>query len=415
MSSAETGGLLGKVEQLKQTTSGYASGPPAASPRRPPPPPPRSSSAIRTDGHSADEIKAAQDNKRAELRARAKSPARRPPPRKPPPAAPAAIEDLHPLTIEMALRAAENKKKKKAAAAFGGGAASSADVQIKIPADGGGGRDRMSRQNSGNWRKALDQQKVKTMVMNLASSKTVHRNNRIGKDLAPAGGWAGSEPASIQAKIGACLQTGIASQSKVAGGLDFTSQADFVLPKAADPGWLNGRELPSYEFISHRSGVFADIRSMFDINNMAYVSALGLIDWSKQTDTGVKQAMAPDLRLVGTADAAGKSLAWFFFSSNQQYVLKSTTLVEKELLLKILPKYHARIQAAQDKARATGLPTHTHTLLPQLFGLYSVKMDVGGKPMESYWIVMKNILVRHRPTALPFFLLQCHPCLGRGA
>ena len=39
----------------------------------------------------------------------------------------------------------------------------------------------------------------------------------------------------------------------------------------------------------------------------------------------------------GAADAAGKSGAWFFFSSNQRFMVKIASDRERALLLKILP------------------------------------------------------------------------------
>jgi 1-phosphatidylinositol-4-phosphate 5-kinase len=109
-----------------------------------------------------------------------------------------------------------------------------------------------------------------------------------------------------------------------------------------------------------------------------------MINWEDKAEI---IARMPDLHLVGKADAAGKSAAWFFFSSNQKYMLKLATAKEKDLMVKILPEYHKRLKAARADADERGfwLP---NSLLPQIYGMYTVNMD--GK--ETHWLVMKNIL-----------------------
>ena len=77
--------------------------------------------------------------------------------------------------------------------------------------------------------------------------------------------------------------------------------------------WVQNHELPPSRVTEYAANAFADIRRMYHIQTVAYKAALGMLDWSDSDATHV-QTRLPDLRLVGAADAAGKSAAWFFFS-----------------------------------------------------------------------------------------------------
>jgi hypothetical protein len=94
----------------------------------------------------------------------------------------------------------------------------------------------------------------------------------------------------------------------------------------------------------------------------------------------------PDLKLIGVADAAGKSSAYFYFSADQRYVVKLATTAERDLMLEILDGYYLRMEDAKRDAGGRGKP---HTLLPQIFGMYTVKVAGG---LKKHWIVMSNFM-----------------------
>ena len=229
---------------------------------------------------------------------------------------------------------------------------------------------------------------VNRVSMLSGMSSMVHNTNRIGKTVAPKDH---ADPnAAIDnhvAQIATCFQMGLGKLNESlehvpADGKGYSGSHELIAHAEPQP-WVRGLELPPFSVREYAADVFSEIRTMYRINTIAYKAALGMIDWTAAGSS----ARMPDLRIVGQADAAGKSAAWFFLSSNQQYILKLTTKKELALMCEIMQSYHERIRKAREEADANQqwLP---NTLLPQIFGTYTVR--VGNQ--ETHWIVMRNIL-----------------------
>jgi hypothetical protein len=116
------------------------------------------------------------------------------------------------------------------------------------------------------------------------------------------------------------------------------------------------RRLPRIKVVEFLPDVFHNIRTAFGVNTLAFRASLGMLDWTniEQSLSPAPLARAPDLKLVGQADAAGKSSAWFFFSSDQRYMVKIATELEKELLLDIVEGYYRRVMDSMPEADEDG-------------------------------------------------------------
>mmetsp|Transcript_77186 Transcript_77186/g.136218 ORF Transcript_77186/g.136218 Transcript_77186/m.136218 type:complete len:417 (-) Transcript_77186:55-1305(-) len=85
-----------------------------------------------------------------------------------------------------------------------------------------------------------------------------------------------------------------------------------------------------------------------------------------------------DLRLVGQEQAAGKSNAFFVFTDDGRYCMKSVDPAEAAQLLRILPEYEAYVTKNPD------------TLLPKFYALYEVYLPRLRAPL--WMMVMGNVL-----------------------
>ena len=275
------------------------------------------------------------------------------------------------------------------------------------------------------WRRA----RAMRIVSQVIQGPTVHHFNVVGKPLLSGEeelmAWAaGSVPPHVY--MAACLQLGIASVSEPPHCTTvtpmFADKPKFMKVRcdnvrkhqfAEQPWQLRKgvaqlqRTLPQFKCVEYCPDVFHNLRKAFNVNTLAYRAALGMLDWSR-IETELRPgpvARTPDFKLVGTADAAGKSAAWFFFSADQRFMVKIATEVEKDLLLSILESYYTRVMASIDDEYGSGVP---QTLLPKFFGLYAVRTKklsetvatssdgksrtVNVAPQKMYWIVMANIL-----------------------
>jgi 1-phosphatidylinositol-4-phosphate 5-kinase len=220
------------------------------------------------------------------------------------------------------------------------------------------------------------------------SGGMVHQTNRIGKTVLPKEPTEPNAAAdNYVAQLATCLQMGIGQLQEDLAHLPADrkgySGCHELLAHDQPRPWVLGLELPPFSVIEYAADVFSELRAMYHVNTIAYKAALGLVDWENAKNS----TRMPDLRIVGQADAAGKSAAWFFLSSNQQYILKLTTKKELVLMQQIMQSYHERIKEARREADANQqwLP---NSLLPQLYGMYTVRVGT----RETHWIVMRNIL-----------------------
>ena len=237
---------------------------------------------------------------------------------------------------------------------------------------------------------APDQRQRLTQTVGKVTGSTVHHWNENGKH--PCAGraveaWAAGESVPQTVYMAALLQLGISrvceppketqnqlKWSNIHGNVrhhKFERQ-DWDLPvntSAQDGPPLQKRQLPKFKLVEYCPDIFHNLRKIFNVNTLSYRASLGMLDWD-----GIETKLrpeplprAPDLKLVGQADAAGKSNAWFFFSADQRYLIKVMTEKEKNIMLRILKPYYDRVCDSLD---ANGQP---RTMLPQIFGMYNVR------------------------------------------
>eukprot|EP01052_Picozoa_sp_SAG31_P033978 SAG31_NODE_3908_length_3763_cov_2.736627_2_plen_364_part_00 len=204
----------------------------------------------------------------------------------------------------------------------------------------------------------------------------------------------------------------------VCGNTSLGSQLPVILPT-----------LPRFSFREYRPDVFRDVRQAYGVHPRSYRASLAgpmlaetIAAANRPPGPGI-----PDLLLVGSEDASGKSSAYFYFTRDQRYVIKLCTPQERDIMLEILTDYSqyvslpkfcqacslsydrttafVRGSRVKEAARAAdefggGRP---HSFLPQIYGMYTVKMDaVYSEPgqqgkqinaaVKNHWIVMANVI-----------------------
>jgi 1-phosphatidylinositol-4-phosphate 5-kinase len=82
------------------------------------------------------------------------------------------------------------------------------------------------------------------------------------------------------------------------------------------------------------------------------------------------------LRVIGRADAGGRSGAWFFCTEDARFLLKTTTTKEKNVLLKRLRKYTEHVEKHG-----------RNTFLPQIYGCYSIKIGKGRGTYKTFLVI----------------------------
>mmetsp|Transcript_22380 Transcript_22380/g.33066 ORF Transcript_22380/g.33066 Transcript_22380/m.33066 type:complete len:456 (+) Transcript_22380:51-1418(+) len=125
---------------------------------------------------------------------------------------------------------------------------------------------------------------------------------------------------------------------------------------------------PSFRCHSYSPELFEKIRKSFGISNTQYYACLALQE-ERQTSC---------FRVISKNEASGKSGSFFFFSSDQRFILKSCTKSDFKTLLRILPEYTEYVQKHGSK-----------TLLPRYIGLYGLKILSEDIP-DVVMVVMTN-------------------------
>jgi len=104
--------------------------------------------------------------------------------------------------------------------------------------------------------------------------------------------------------------------------------------------------------------VFHQIRQLFGVSNEAYINSF-------------------QLNNLTAHKGQGKSGAFFIFTNDRQFILKTATGEERDFLWTVLPYYLQYVQR------------HPHTLLPRIYGVYSMKHEgIGG---VTRFVVMNNL------------------------
>ena len=101
--------------------------------------------------------------------------------------------------------------------------------------------------------------------------------------------------------------------------------------------------LPAFKFREYSPEIFRNVRKAYGVHPLSYRASLAgpmLAEATAAADRPPGPGV-PDLLLVGSEDAAGKSSAYFFFSRDQRYVIKLCTTQERDIMLEILADYAA--------------------------------------------------------------------------
>lgn len=128
-------------------------------------------------------------------------------------------------------------------------------------------------------------------------------------------------------------------------------------------------EQPTFRCHSFSPSLFESIRTAFGISEVKYYATLGLQE--------VRNASC--FRVITKDDASGKSGSFFFFSSDQRFILKSCTKTDIKTLIKILPKYAEYVKKQGSK-----------TLLPRYLGMYQLSFTEKDSPEDVTMVVMTN-------------------------
>ena len=118
---------------------------------------------------------------------------------------------------------------------------------------------------------------------------------------------------------------------------------------------------------AHAPEVFRRIRHHFGRSEEAYAHVLA----------------GEPLRLVGEEEAAGKSDAFFVFTGDGRYCVKSVAASEARELRRIVERYEAYVSE------------HPTTLLPRFYGLYEVALPSASafrRPLRFHLMVQGNVL-----------------------
>lgn len=116
---------------------------------------------------------------------------------------------------------------------------------------------------------------------------------------------------------------------------------------------------PGYWFFSYAPAVFQRLRYIFGITDEAHMAS-----------------MAGDVIKMKKNFSEGASGSFFYFTPDKHYMVKTLTTEERDLLLKILPKYYKYMR---DQPKS---------LICRFFGLYSIKMY----NHKEHFVVMNNVL-----------------------
>lgn len=85
--------------------------------------------------------------------------------------------------------------------------------------------------------------------------------------------------------------------------------------------------------------------------------------------------------ILSELGSPGKSGSFFYFSKDYRFIIKTIHPAEHGFLLKVLPKYHAHVQA------------NPHTLISRFYGLHRVKLPRGRK---IHFVIMNNLFPPHK-------------------
>ncbi len=238
--------------------------------------------------------------------------------------------------------------------------------------------------------------------------RAVHRGNRIGR----------AERDAVTNHLGLCLQVAFTAQSEAREAYE-RSVGDADGEVGAEAKGVetesvkrevyavrgltleNGDALPPFAYVVESPREFARSRKMWGMSSQAYGESFAIDGFRpvfsevsvtddikcgnvRAAEGAVMKTSVTSLRVISQALASGKSSSWFFCSEDGALLVKTCSEKEKKTMLRILPSYLAYVEERG-----------TTSLLPQFYGLYTVKFD-GARPLSfivmNYWFASsKNI------------------------
>eukprot|EP00128_Syssomonas_multiformis_P017640 Colp12_sorted_trinity150504_noHs@14561 len=127
--------------------------------------------------------------------------------------------------------------------------------------------------------------------------------------------------------------------------------------------------------------IFRDIREHFGIDDEQYALSLGLRQVFNSLIVG-------DLTSMSGMVSEGKSMSFFYYSHNSQFMVKTISEAERDTFLRILQSYYVYMLK------------HRDTFLSRIFGLHTLTYE--GK--DHHFIVMGNVFDTTKPIDLRFDL-----------
>lgn len=168
------------------------------------------------------------------------------------------------------------------------------------------------------------------------------------------------------------MLTGIrVAVSRHAGVMPQLVPADFTATTKLTFNTDGSESTPSsrydFKFKDYAPKVFREMRSLFNLDPADYLVLI----------TGKY--------ILSELGSPGKSGSFFYYSRDFRFIIKTIHHSEHRLLLSILPKYHAHVEA------------NPNTLVLQFYGLHRVKMPLGhGGLRKVHFVVMNNLFAPHR-------------------
>merc|ERR1712196_761473 len=170
--------------------------------------------------------------------------------------------------------------------------------------------------------------------------------------------------------------------------------ADFRAKEKANvaPRYLNmldatvSKRVLATRFTDYAPLVFHKIRVRFGISPEAYVKAIG-------PEQLIGNLVLGNLTSLAELSSEGKSGAFFYYTSDGRYVIKTITRAEKSIIVSLLKHYYEFLSAEENST----------TLLTRILGLHSLHVkrtaqssSAGTRlyrrlPPKLYFMVMSNL------------------------
>lgn len=130
--------------------------------------------------------------------------------------------------------------------------------------------------------------------------------------------------------------------------------------------------IESFKFRDYAPFVFQRIRRLTEISDDEYLKSIG-------PDSILNLIWSNDYRSLHELISSGQSGSMFYYTEDQQYMIKTISREEFRKLKAMLKAYYEHINS------------NPETLITRIFGMHMIKMRIGGIPYKKYLVVMNNI------------------------